>query len=72
MLIRQSLKLFVEKILILGVGLNLPGEGGILLSELLLFRFLVDKRLMDDDELMLMDLLISPEVHFMLVEPSDL
>lgn len=72
MLIRQSLKLFVEKILVLGVGLNLPGEGGILLSELLLFRFLVDERLMDDDEFMLVDLLISPEVHFMLVEPPDL
>lgn len=72
MLIRQSLKLFVEKILVLGVGLNLPGEGGILLSELFLFRFLVDERLMDDDEFMLVDLLISPEVHFMLVEPPDL
>lgn len=72
MLIRQSLKLFVEKILVLGVGLNLPGEGGILLSELLLFRFLVDERLVNDDEFMLVDLLISPEVHLMLVEPPDL
>lgn len=72
MLIRQSLKLFVEKILVLGVGLNLPGEGGILLSELLLLRLLVDERLMNDDEFMLVDLLISPEVHLMLVEPPDL
>lgn len=72
MLIRQSLKLFVEKILVLGVGLNLPGEGGILLSELLLLRLLVDERLVNDDEFMLVDLLISPEVHLMLVEPPDL
>lgn len=72
MLIRQSLKLFVEKILVLGVGLNLPGECGILLSELLLLRLLVDERLVNDDEFMLVDFLISPEVHFMLVEPPDL
>lgn len=72
MLIRQSLKLFVEKILVLGVGLNLPGECGILLSELLLLRLLVDERLVNDDEFMLVDLLISPEVHLMLVEPPDL
>lgn len=72
MLVGQEVKPLEEKVLVLSVGLNLPGEGGVLLSELLLLGFLVNEGLMDEDELVLVDLLGRPEVEFILAEPLDL
>lgn len=70
-LVGQVLELLVEELLVLGVGFNLPGEGSVLLSKLLLLGLLVNERLVDDDELVLADLPASLEVRF-LAEPLHL